>query len=98
MVAIDYFTKWAEAEALTTITTLKIQSFVWKNIISRFGLPKVLITDNGKQFDCDLFRDFCEGHSIENHYSSHVHPQANGQVEVTNRTLLNALKNRLNDA
>ena len=98
VVAIDYFTKWAEAEALTTITTLKIQGFVWKNIICRFGLPKVLITDNGKQFDCDLFRDLCGGHGIENHYSSHVHPQANGQVEVTNRTLLSALKKRLDDA
>ena len=48
VVAIDYFTKWAEAEALVTITTLQIQNFVWKNIICRFGLPKVLITDNGK--------------------------------------------------
>ena len=58
----------------------------------------MLITDNGKQFDCDLFRDFCGGHGIENHYRSHVHPQANGQVEVTNITLLSALKKRLDDA
>ena len=96
--AIDYFTKWAEAEVLTAITSMKIQNFVWRNIIRRFGLPKVLITNNGKQFDCDLFRDFCIGHGIENHYSSPVHPQVSGQIEVTNKTLLSALKRRLNDA
>ena len=84
MIAIDYLTKWAEAEALATITTIKIQNFVWRNIICRFVLLKVLFTDNGKQFDYDLFRDFYKGHGIENHYSSLVHPQVNGQVEVIN--------------
>ena len=39
LVTIDYFTKWVEAEALSTITKAKIQSFVWKNIICRFRIP-----------------------------------------------------------
>ena len=48
LVAIDYFTKWVEAEALATITEAKIQSFVWKNIICRFRIPMTIISDNGR--------------------------------------------------
>ncbi|XP_075658917.1 uncharacterized protein LOC142628761 [Castanea sativa] len=51
LVAIDYFTKWVEAEAILTITEEKIQSFLWKNIICRFGIPRTIISDNKQQFD-----------------------------------------------
>ena len=47
-VAIDYFMKWVEAEALATITEVKVQSFVWKNIVCRFGIPRTIILDNGR--------------------------------------------------
>ena len=43
LVGIDYFTKWVEAEALATITEKNIQSFVWRCIICRFGIPRVLV-------------------------------------------------------
>ena len=84
VVGIDYFTKWVEAEALATITEKNIRSFVWRCIICKFGIPRVLVLDNGKQFDNDSFRDFCSQLGIRNHYSSPAHPQANRQVEVTN--------------
>ena len=48
LVAIDYFTKWVEAEPLAKITEVKVQDFVWKSIVCRFGLPRTLITDNGR--------------------------------------------------
>ncbi|XP_061341625.1 uncharacterized protein LOC133287940 [Gastrolobium bilobum] len=47
IVAVDYFTKWIEAEPLTTITSARIQRFFERNLISRFGLPAEIITDNG---------------------------------------------------
>jgi len=78
LVAIDYFTKWVEAEALATITKSRIQSFVWKNIICRFGIPLTIISDNGRQFDNQAFRDFYSGLGIKNQFSSLGHPQANG--------------------
>ena len=81
---IDYFTKWVEAEALATIMEKNMRSFVWKSIICRFGIPRVLVSDNRKQFNNDSFQDFCSQLGIRNHYSSPAHPQANGQVEVTN--------------
>lgn len=50
LVAVDYFTKWIEAEPLARITASQVQKFVWKNIICRYGIPAVIIADNGKQF------------------------------------------------
>ena len=47
IVAMDYFTKWAEPEPLATITEQKIRNFVWRFIICRFGIPRVLVSDNG---------------------------------------------------
>ena len=58
----------------------------------------MLVSDNRKQFNNSAFRDFCLELSIKNHYSSPSHPQANGQVEVTNRTLLKIIKTRLEGA
>ena len=48
IVAVDYFTKWAEAEPLATITEHKIRNFVWRAIVCRFGIPRALVSDNGK--------------------------------------------------
>ena len=48
LVAIDYFTKWVEVEALAMITEVRIRSFVWRNIICRFGIPLTIISDNGR--------------------------------------------------
>ena len=98
VVGIDYFTKWVEAKALATIMEKNIRNFVWRNIICRYRIPKVLVFDNGKQFDNNEFRDFCLELGIKNHYSSLAHPQANGQVEVTNQSLLKIIKTWLEKA
>ncbi|KAK2999691.1 hypothetical protein RJ639_023943 [Escallonia herrerae] len=98
IVAIDYFTKWTEAKALATITASKCEEFFWKNVVCRFGVPKILITDNGKQFDNSNFRSFCEGLSIGLHFTSVAHPQSNGQTEKMNRSILQGLKRKLDDA
>ncbi|KAI5316907.1 hypothetical protein L3X38_036614 [Prunus dulcis] len=42
VIVVDYFTKWVKAETLATITATKIDNFVWKNIICRFGSPTPL--------------------------------------------------------
>ena len=57
VVAVDYFTKWVEAEPLATITEQKVRNFVWRTIICRFGISRALVSDNGKQFDNPKFRD-----------------------------------------
>ena len=87
-----------EAEPLATITEKSIHTFVWRNIICKYEIPRVLVSNNGKQFDNSAFKDFCSELGIKNHYSSPAHPQANGQVEVTNRTMLKIIKTRLEGA
>ena len=71
---------------------------MWKNIICRFRIPRTIILDNGWQFDSQGFRDFWSGLGIKNQFSSPGHPQANGQTEVTNQTLLTIIKAKLDDA
>ena len=89
---IDYFTKWMEVEPLARVTEQNIRGFVWKNIICHFGIPRVLVLDNGRQFDNTPFREFCEQLVIRIHYSSPSHPRANGQAEVANCSLLKIIK------
>ena len=95
IVAVDYFTKRAEAEPLATITEKKIRNFVWRAIICRFGIPRALVSNNRKQFDNAKFRDFYAELGIKNYYSFPAHPQSNGQAEVTIKTLKVALKTKL---
>ena len=59
IVGIDCFTKWVKVEALATITEKNARSFVWRHIICRYGISRVLVSDKGKQFDNDSFQDFC---------------------------------------
>ncbi|KAK0596580.1 hypothetical protein LWI29_016986 [Acer saccharum] len=95
IVAVDYFTKWVEAEALVHITEANNTSFVRKNIIYRFGSPSIIITNNGTQFDNIKFKEMCEEYKIVNYYASPAHPQTNGQTEAVNKVIKHTLKAKL---
>ena len=81
---------------MAKIRAIEVRNFIWENIICRYGIPAELISDNRKQFDGREIIDFCEEYKIKHNFSTPNYPQANGQVEQTNRTLLEALKERLN--
>ncbi|KAK3009591.1 hypothetical protein RJ639_014727 [Escallonia herrerae] len=98
VVAIDYFTKWTEAESLATITSAKCEDFFWKNVVCRFGVPRALVVDNEKQFDNNNFRTFCTNLSIDLRFTSVAHPESNGQTENMNRSILQGLKKKLDEA
>ncbi|GKV50078.1 hypothetical protein SLEP1_g56795 [Rubroshorea leprosula] len=68
IVAIDYFTKWIEAEPVAQITEQKVEEFVKKHIMCRFGMLRVLVTDNGMQFASEAFKDFCQTGKIERRF------------------------------
>ncbi|KAK2372840.1 hypothetical protein QL285_073931 [Trifolium repens] len=95
LVAVDYFTKWIEAESVATISAEKVKHFYWKKIICRFGLPKFIVSDNGTQFTSEKVIQFCEGYGIRNTFISVEHPQANGQAESANKVILKAIKRKL---
>ncbi|KAL8091611.1 hypothetical protein AgCh_034024 [Apium graveolens] len=95
IVTIDYFTKWIEAKPLAKITTKQVAQFLWENIMCRYGIPRILVTDNGTQFNNEEFKKYCEENEIELRFTSVAHPQANGQAEVANRIIQDGLKKRI---
>ena len=98
LVDIDYFMTWIEAEPLANIRDVDAKRFVWKNIVTQFGVPHVLISDNGLQFDSKMFRKYCGELGITNRYSTLAYPQGNGQAEAVNKVIDSGLKKRLDDA
>lgn len=93
--AVEYFSKWVEAEALAKITDAAVRNFLWKNVVCRFGVPKVLISDNGSQFQSKRMMEWCRELGIEQHFTSVGNPQSNGQTEVTNHTIVQYLKTKV---
>ena len=98
MVGTDYFTKWVEAEPLSNIRDVETKRFVWKNIVTRFGIPHTIILDNGLQFGSKAFKRYSCDLGIRNRYSTLAYPQGNGQAEANNKVIVNGLKKRLDDA
>ncbi|GJW41845.1 reverse transcriptase domain-containing protein [Tanacetum coccineum] len=95
IVAMDYFTKWIEAKPVATIIGNQVKKFIWENIVCIFGIPGEIISDNGKQFRDNPFRDWSEKLCIQQHFASVKHPQTNGLVERANRSLGEGIKARL---
>ena len=83
----DYFTKWVEVEPLANIRDVDAKRFVWKNIVTRFRVPYVLISNNSLQFDNKMFRRYCDELGITNRYSTPAYPQENGQAEAINKVI-----------
>ena len=98
MVGMDYFTKWVEAEPLANIRFADAKKFIWRNIVTRFGVPRTLISDNGLQFNSKAFRRYCCELGIVNRYSTPAYPQGNGQTKSVNKVIVNEIKKRLDDA
>nr|GEW67314.1 reverse transcriptase domain-containing protein [Tanacetum cinerariifolium] len=95
--AMDYFTKWIEAKAVATITGGQVKKFVWDNIMCRFGIPGEIISDNGKQFVDNPFKDWCDKLNITQRFALVKHPQSNRLVERANRSLGEGIKARLGE-
>ena len=89
LVGIDNFTKWVEVEPLGNIRDVDAKKFVWKNIVTRFGVPHSLISDNGLQFDSKAFRRYYCELGITNKYSTPAYPQGNGEAEAVNKVIVN---------
>ena len=95
IVATDYFTKWVEAKPLSHIRDTDAKRFFWKNVVTRFGIPWAVVSDNGTQFEGKVFKGFCLDLGIRNFFSSPGYPRANGQAEVLNKVILDGIKKRL---
>ncbi|KAL0416039.1 UNVERIFIED_CONTAM: hypothetical protein Slati_3435800 [Sesamum latifolium] len=69
-----------------------------KSTIARLGLPRVIISDNDHQFQGWKIQDWCVEHGIQQHFTFVAYSQANEQVEIINRILVQGIKTRLMQA
>ncbi|XP_056697831.1 uncharacterized protein [Spinacia oleracea] len=95
---VDYFTKWVEAEALKNIKTYDVKAFIWRNVITRFGVPQSIVFDNGPQFETPKLKEWLTEHGIHSCFASVGRPQANGQVEAFNKIISQGIKKKFNKA
>ncbi|XP_057853197.2 uncharacterized protein LOC131063406 [Cryptomeria japonica] len=86
-----YVTKWVEVIALKHAQDTKVADFLYLEIFTRFGVPREITTDQGPQFTSELIAALVKEYEIRHWKPTPYHPQANGQVEVTNRELENIL-------
>jgi len=87
LVITDYFTKWTEAIALPSITADIVANKFIENIVTRFGIPREIHTDQGRQFESKLFQSLCQYLNILKTRATPFHPQSDGAVERFNRTI-----------
>ncbi|KAL2251337.1 UNVERIFIED_CONTAM: Gag-Pol polyprotein [Sesamum indicum] len=95
IIVVEYFSKWVETEAVSKISEREVINFIWKNIVCRFGIPRILISDNGTQFQGRQITSWLRELKVQQNFTTVGHPQANGQTEVTNRIILQHLKSRI---
>jgi hypothetical protein len=81
-----------KVEPLVNIAAAMLKRFFWQNIICHFGVPRKITINNAKQFDCDIFKDFCHQMGVEAAFASAYHPQPNGAIEKVNALIFTAIK------
>ena len=77
--------KWVEAIATPTNDAQVVLKFLYKNIFTRFGTPRVLVSDEGTHFCNKLFNNLLAKYGVRHMVALAYHPQTDGQVEVSNR-------------
>ena len=95
--ATDYFTKWVEAIPTKSATDKVVMDFLEDRIITRFGVPTRITTDNAKAFSSTKFSSFCFKYGITLSHSSNYYPQGNGQAESSNKNLMTIIKKIVGD-
>ena len=92
LLAVDYISKWAEAIACPRNDANTIVSFLQKNILSRFGTPRAIISDGGSPFANKIFAKLMSMYGIKHIISLAYQPQTNGQAEISNREIKRILE------
>jgi hypothetical protein len=91
-VAVDYVSKWVEAIASPKADSKTVIKFLKKNIFTRFGTPRVLISDGGSHFCNNQLAKALEHYGVKHKVATPYHPQTNGQAEVSNREVKRILE------
>ena len=97
LVVADYFSKYAEAYALPDMTAQTVADTLTTQFFCRYGIPRQLHSDQGTDFQSELFREVCRLLQIEKTRTMPFRPQSDGLVERLNRTLKSLLKAFVNE-
>ena len=92
VVAVDYFTKWAEALPTFKVDGETAALFLFNQVICRFDIPLYIVTDHGSHFQNHMMNELTSMLGFHQDHSSSYYPQANGQVEAINGVLKNMVR------
>ena len=97
LVVSDYFTKWVEAFAMPNMEARTVAEFVVQEVVTRFGVPYTIHSDQGRQFEDKVFTEMCKLLHVKKTRTTPYHPQSDGMVERYNKTLLSMLRTLVDD-
>ena len=92
LVIVDSFSKWCESFPMQTQEATEVALILYNEIFTRFGAPRCIVSDRGRQFMSKLVKALCEMFRVTRHYTSSYHPQTNATVERVNSTLSQTLR------
>ncbi|KAJ9552558.1 hypothetical protein OSB04_016603, partial [Centaurea solstitialis] len=92
LVAVDYVSKWVEAVACASNDAKTVVKFLQKNIFTRFGTPRALISDEVTHFVNHMLKGVLSKYNINHRIATAYHPQTNGLAELSNREIKGILE------
>jgi hypothetical protein len=96
LVAVDYVSKWVEAVACKNNDHRTVVKFLKEHILSRFGTPHAIISDQGTHFCNKPFEALMSKYGVIHKVATSYHPQTSGQVELANREIKQILEKTVN--
>ena len=97
LVVSDYFTKWTESYPLPNQEATTVAEKLVNEFICRFGVPRKLHSDQGRNFESKVFAEICKLLDIEKTRTTPLHLQSDGQVERFNRTVVKMLRGKIRE-
>jgi transposase InsO family protein len=87
IVVMDYFSKWSKAYGLPNRKPVTVSSALMENWICRYGIPLEMHSDQGRNFESNVFPGVCELLGVRKTRRTPLHPRSDGMVERFNRII-----------
>ena len=97
LVISDYFTKWTESFPMPNMEAATVARIIVEEVVARFGVPSSIHSDQGRQYESELFSEMCRVLHIKKTRTTPYHPQSDGMVERFNKTLVTMLSAYVNE-